>query len=338
VTTIPGVDYAWNHPGGAALQQAGKRFACRYLSADSRKNLTLSEAKDLAAHGISCVVVWESTANRALAGRAAGAADATAAAAQAAAAGMPGSRPIYFAVDFDASAGQQDEINAYLDGAASVLGRARVGIYGGYYPVKRALDAGKARWGWQTAAWSGGQWDGRAVIHQGAQMRIGGVACDLDTATAADYGQWTPGHAPTPPPAADPAQPAEPDHQEDDMPQPFNHSNPKDVPLPVGKWTTVAFEGADVLTRVRAYHATAHLTITGLTPGAQIQGRWYHQRPDGTRWTGPIIERSASKDSSFVDFPNEGSVIPNEKVRFEIAVFAPGAVLTSALARGLAWA
>lgn len=196
MVSIPGVDYAWSHPGGAALKAAGKQFACRYLSPDSSKNLTRVEADDLAAHGVWCVVVYEATAQRALSGEAGGAADAKTAQAQAKAAGMPSGRPIYFAVDFDATASQQAAINAYLDGAASVLGASRVGIYGGYYPVKRALDAGKATWAWQTIAWSGGQWDVRAVIRQGAQKSINGVSCDLDTAIAADYGQWMPGKTP----------------------------------------------------------------------------------------------------------------------------------------------
>lgn len=196
MVSIPGVDYAWSHPGGAALKAAGKQFACRYLSPDNSKNLTRAEADDLAAHGVWCVVVYEATAQRALSGQAGGAADAKTAQAQAAACGIPSSRPIYFAVDFDATAAQQAAINSYLDGAASVLGRSRVGIYGGYYPVKRALDAGKATWAWQTIAWSGGQWDFRAVIRQGAQKTINGVSCDLDTAIAADYGQWMPGKTP----------------------------------------------------------------------------------------------------------------------------------------------
>jgi len=197
VTGIPGVDYAWSRPGGAALKAAGKKFACRYLSRDPSKNLTRAEADDLAAHGVSCVVVWETTARRPLDGRTAGATDATAAAVQAKAAGMPAGRPVYFAVDFDATEAQQPVIDAYLDGAASVLGRARVGIYGGYYPVKRALDAGKATWAWQTAAWSGGNRDPRAVIRQGGRTRINGADCDLNTATAPDYGQWRPGIPPT---------------------------------------------------------------------------------------------------------------------------------------------
>jgi hypothetical protein len=196
MASIPGVDYAWSHPGGAALKAAGKMFACRYLSTDASKCLSRAEADDLATHGVSSVVVWETTAKRALSGKAAGAADARTAAAQATACGMPPTRPIYFAVDFDATPGDQIAIDAYLDGAAAVLGRDRVGIYGGFYPVKRALDAGKAKWAWQTIAWSGGQWDTRAVIRQGKQASINGVSCDLNTAVAADYGQWMPGKTP----------------------------------------------------------------------------------------------------------------------------------------------
>ncbi|GAA0286868.1 hypothetical protein GCM10009527_097970 [Actinomadura nitritigenes] len=189
---IEGVDYAWGRPGAAALRAAGKRFACRYLSHDTTgKNLNRGEAIELSAGGIALVVVWEHAAARALAGHDAGREDARDADAQARACGMPSDRPIYFAVDFDASPSQQAAINAYLDGAASVIGRGRVGIYGGYWPVKRALDAGKARWAWQTYAWSGSRWDPRAQLQQYDNgERIAGVDLDLDRAMVADYGQW----------------------------------------------------------------------------------------------------------------------------------------------------
>jgi hypothetical protein len=196
MTSIPGVDYAWSHPGGASLKAAGKRFAARYLSNGASKNLTRAEADDLAEHGVSSVVVWESTAKRPLSGRAAGISDAKTAAKQATAAGMPPGRPVDFAVDFDATSGQMATVMAYLDGAASVLGTARTGVYGGHDTVKAALDGGHARWAWQTRAWSEGQWDSRAHIRQGATQTIGGVSCDLNTALAADYGQWMPGRTP----------------------------------------------------------------------------------------------------------------------------------------------
>lgn len=196
--TIFGIDYAWGRPGPVALKAAKVKFVCRYLSHDTTgKNLSSGEAKLLADNGLWLVVVWETTAQRALAGHSAGAADARYADAQARACGMPPGRPIYFAVDWDASAGQQDEINAYLDGAASVIGRGRVGLYAGYGPVKRAFDAHKITWAWQTYAWSGGRWDSRAQIQQYSNDHlINGVGCDYDRAVKDDYGQWKPGVSP----------------------------------------------------------------------------------------------------------------------------------------------
>lgn len=190
--SVFGVDYAWGRPGPAALKKAGVKFVCRYLSHDTTgKNLTRAEADQLSRAGIWISVVWESTAKRALSGHAAGVADAKAAAAQATVCGMPPKRPVYFAVDFDATAGQQAAINAYLDGAASVIGRDRVGLYAGYYVVKRALDTRKATWAWQTYAWSGSNWDSRAQIQQYSNDHvINGVGLDYDRAVKADYGQW----------------------------------------------------------------------------------------------------------------------------------------------------
>jgi len=192
-----GVDYAWSHPTPAALKAAGVEFVMRYLSTDTTKALSKAEATALAAAGIWVGVVWETTATRMEAGHAGGVADAKAALAQATACGMPAGRPIYFAADWDVTQAQQTAVNAYLAGAATVLGADRVGIYGGYYTVKRALDAKAATWAWQAAAWSGGQWDTRANLQQPiATVSIGGVTCDRDTSTTSDYGQWMPGTTP----------------------------------------------------------------------------------------------------------------------------------------------
>lgn len=205
-----GVDYSFApHPSPAALTAAGVGFACRYISADADndgngKNLLPAEAKALLAAGIAVVMVAESYAARMKEGWPAGAADAQHADAVVQALGMPGV-PVYFAADWDATRPDQAAINAYLDGAASVIGRQRTGIYGGYRPVKRALDAGKAAYAWQTVAWSAGQWDPRAHIRQGLAVTIGGVQCDRDQSRRPDFGQWprpivtAPAPAPSPP-------------------------------------------------------------------------------------------------------------------------------------------
>lgn len=194
MVSLSGVDYSSGRPGGKALAAAGMVFACRYLSHTPSKNLTATEAADLAAHGVWSVVVWETTAQRASAGRNAGVADATEAAAQAKACGQPASRPIFFAVDFDAA---PSAVVAYFQGVVSVLGLPRTGVYGGYRVVSYLLDHKLAAWAWQTVAWSHGQWDARAHIRQYAKtVTINGVSCDVNNALAADFGQWMPGKTP----------------------------------------------------------------------------------------------------------------------------------------------
>jgi peptidoglycan hydrolase-like protein with peptidoglycan-binding domain len=158
------------------------------------------------AAGLAVVAVWETTATRMLAGHPAGAADAAEADGRLAALGMAGA-PVYFACDFDAAPGHQAAISAYLDGAASVVGLGRTGIYSGYYPLKRAFDAGKVTYGWQTYAWSGGLWDARAQLRQTHNgVTVAGVSADWDVSEAPDFGQWPrPGPAPVPKPQPKPA-------------------------------------------------------------------------------------------------------------------------------------
>jgi Rv2525c-like, glycoside hydrolase-like domain len=242
--SVFGIDYAWGRPSAAALKKAGAAFVVRYVSHDTTgKNLTAAEARQLSAAGIWLAVVWESTASRALAGHSAGAADATAAAGQATACGMPAGRPIYFAVDFDATAAQQAQIHAYLDGAASVLGRGRVGLYAGYGPIKRAFDAKKITFGWQTYAWSGGRWDSRAQLRQYSNGHyVGGVDCDYDHAMTGDYGQWRVGVSPTPVPDDDP-----PSGRLVDGAQAITA-----ISLPRGRYKTIAFIADNGLQRLPA--------------------------------------------------------------------------------------
>ncbi|HTE47582.1 MAG TPA: DUF1906 domain-containing protein, partial [Gemmatimonadaceae bacterium] len=165
-----GVDYSWARPSPSGIRSAGYTFAARYFSWDNSgshgKILFASEANALHAAGVDIVSNWEYSADDALDGYNAGVQHATEAQRQATAAGMPAGRPIYFSVDFDATPGQQGAINSYFDGVASVIGKGRAGAYGGYYVIKRLFDAGKISWGWQTYAWSGGQWDSRAQLRQ----------------------------------------------------------------------------------------------------------------------------------------------------------------------------
>jgi len=187
-----GFDYAWARFSNKVLKDNGVQFVCRYLSYDTTgKNLTKSEYNNLLSIGIAVVLNWEYQTDAALNGRAQGVKDAKAAEAQRKAIGAPAA-PIYFSCDWDASPGQQAAINAYLDGCASVVGRDRVGVYGSYYVVKRSMEAGKAKWGWQTYAWSGGQIYSKAHIYQYQNGVMGGQA-DRNKSLQDNFGQIKPG-------------------------------------------------------------------------------------------------------------------------------------------------
>jgi hypothetical protein len=205
-----GLDYAWSHVPPAAVKAAGFGFAARYLSHDASKNLTKLEAFSLISLGVAIVLVWEDTAQGALRGHAGGVADALAADSQARACGLPGAF-IYFAADWDVTPAQQAAVNAYLDGCASIIGMARVGLYGGFWPCSRAREVHRASKYWGTLAWSGSNWANTTFtpdVMQGAQVTIDGVSVDLDTGGAAgpDFGQWPrPALTAAPAPAAVPA-------------------------------------------------------------------------------------------------------------------------------------
>ncbi|MGI5233787.1 DUF1906 domain-containing protein [Actinoallomurus sp. CA-142502] len=278
-----GIDYAWGRPSLAALLAAGKTFVCRYLSHSPSKNLTAAEARGLSEAGVWIVAVWETTAKRALDGKAAGTTDARDALSQAQVCGMPDGRPIYFAVDWDATVSQQSAINAYLDGAASVLGRDRVGIYGGYGPVSRALAVGKARWAWQTYAWSGGRWAAGVHLQQYSNGHtLGGVGCDYNRAMTSDYGQWRVGVSP---------------EGEDDMAQVSSLGVDGAQVIKAGKtadakWTEEYTDkhglhgdgGTSVAIAKESLWAVldAEFTFAGLAQGDAVEVAWVRVKDDGT--------------------------------------------------------
>ena len=185
-----GVDSADPAPSVSSLRDARLGFAARYLSPPGNsKNLTAAEAMRLHRGGIDIVTVWESWATRASEGKRAGIDDSKAALALGKECGAPAGFPVFFAVDYDAT-GQTAQLSGYFQGAISVLGIGRVGLYGGLAAIEFAYGLGIRRL-WQTYAWSGGVW------HPGASLRqysnghtVGGVEVDLDYATAADFGQW----------------------------------------------------------------------------------------------------------------------------------------------------
>lgn len=196
-----GLDYAGGRISGADLKANGITFVCRYLSDGGSglpgKQLLPTEFADLQANGIGVVFNWETTANFMLNGAPQGTADASAALAYVRSLpGAPSNPVVYFSADFDATPDQQVPINAYLTAAAQVLGGPQyVGIYGGYWPLSRALDAGLCKYAWQSEAWSGGNIDSRINIMQRnglGYQTIDGVECDINEAHTDDFGQFLP--------------------------------------------------------------------------------------------------------------------------------------------------
>jgi len=189
-----GVDFSFDPPSIPELLAAGVTFAIRYLSDDSRKNLTPPEARRLSDAGIDLVVVWQTSKGFMLEGHDAGARDAAAARAQADACGMPDGRPIYFALDIDPNPlteAQWAQVDGYLDGAASVLGQPAIGVYGGWQAIDRLVGGGLAAWGFQTSSWSAGWWSPLAHLQQYAHnVALGSGLVDHDRATSDNFGQW----------------------------------------------------------------------------------------------------------------------------------------------------
>jgi hypothetical protein len=194
LTPRVGIDFSFasSLPTPAELKAAGVTFVCRYLSQDPAKDLTANEYSGYRTNGIDVVVIWETAADRMLAGHSAGATDAADAETLLTQIGIPGTPPVYFACDFDATVADQTPINAYLNGVASVLAFGRIGMYAGFWPLSRAFDAKLITFGWQTFAWSGGNWDARAQLRQVQNgVTVAGVDADIDHALADNFGQVT---------------------------------------------------------------------------------------------------------------------------------------------------
>lgn len=208
-----GVDYSTSRPRPWVLAQAGKTFAVRYVGpGSSAKHLTRAEATALRSAGLAIATVAEGYARDALTGRATGVRHANAADDGIAAAGGPGQAPVFFTIDWDASATELEATRAYFDGAADTIGLGRVGLYGGYRSIDWAVRNKIATRFWQTYAWSAGK------VHPGADLLqyrnrvyIDGGQVDLCRSLSVDFGQWNPptqtvGSAPPSVPAPDEAQ------------------------------------------------------------------------------------------------------------------------------------
>lgn len=196
--TFNGVDFSVpNGVTAADIKNAGYDFVCRYLSGGSAKDITASELRGYHVAGLPLVLVWET--NGQMFTKADGEAAAKAAQAEleslSSATGYPSlvNAKVYFAQDIPEASGV-DPV-AYMQGVNSVIGLARSGIYGDYSTVQKVLDAGVAKYAWQTSGDSDGDWDSRVSLRQDEyNVQVGPASCDVDEAMVAslddDFGQW----------------------------------------------------------------------------------------------------------------------------------------------------
>ncbi|MGW1993369.1 glycoside hydrolase domain-containing protein, partial [Embleya sp. NPDC001921] len=180
-------------------KSAGHSFAISYLTdldtSHRVKAWTLAEVQAYRAAGLGVVAVWQGGgSDRTTAwkgGYDRGRRDALRAATQATALGRPAGRPVYFAIDADATSAQLVLIGLYFDGVASVFDRANVGVYGGRTVIEWAQRTRAASWFWQTGAWSNGVVvPGIHLFQRIPPTRLAGYDIDIDDAMRADYGAW----------------------------------------------------------------------------------------------------------------------------------------------------
>ncbi len=208
---LKGIDFSYgNGLTTAQINDASCAFVCRYLSGGLPKDIDSLELSNYKAADIRVVFVWET--DGLMPSRAQGIADAGAAQAELERLALAiedrsvASAPVFFAAD---AATETDPIG-YLQGVVSVLGKSRTAIYGGYNSVNVAFSAGLVTFGWQTYAWSNGQWDDRALLRQVQNnAHLGPAQVDNDQAAFwnsptilglnDNFGQW-PSPTPAPPP------------------------------------------------------------------------------------------------------------------------------------------
>lgn len=187
------IDYAGGYHSGLPLllRQAGIGIVIRYVGSAAWKCLDKAEADQLRKAGIDIACVYETSAGWMLGGWEAGRIAAMAAKAAITDCGGPPAPFVYFACDVDTQ--EHSKVESCLAGAASVLGKDKVGIYGGYDIVDHALKGKFAAKGWQTEAWSQGRKLSTAVLYQHVAKlwgNLGGLDYDSNEMLADDIGQW----------------------------------------------------------------------------------------------------------------------------------------------------
>lgn len=170
------LDYSAAKLPGAVIKAAGYGGVIRYIDEPGRlgtKHTNKAEYDDHIRSGLDVLLVFEISTGDPDGGWGAGVANANRAKRGADMLGY--TKPIFFCEDRPSTPSVANW-QSYLDGAASVVGRDRVGAYGFY----RAMDTavGHASMFWQAGARS----DVRGHVHiwqdNNTQVTVGGITCD----------------------------------------------------------------------------------------------------------------------------------------------------------------
>jgi glycoside hydrolase-like protein len=199
-------DQDCSHVAAAAVAK-GIEFIARYL-----KNLFAPEVAALHAAGLGIILIFETTATRALGGAAAGTVDGTKAMTQAKALGAPmgAGVAIYATCDWDVTPAQQNIVAAYLEAfAVAVTHGYSMGVYANGAICQLALDQDIAfTWLMGGMGERGSRAflaSGNATIVQGvgdhsppapandARFPLNlGISIDSDVAMSDEYAMWRP--------------------------------------------------------------------------------------------------------------------------------------------------
>lgn len=167
------LDYSAARMTGSQMKAAGYAGAIRYVGGTSVKHTTKEEYNSILAAGLDFYAVKEVNTTDPDGGFARGVQYAQSALSHCNTLGYKG---IVFFCNDRVELPNPASWRAYLDGAASVLGRARVGAYG----FRSAMDAaiGHADWFWQAGRRS----DLAGHVHvwqdNNTQVKVAGIACD----------------------------------------------------------------------------------------------------------------------------------------------------------------
>ena len=186
-----GLDYSARELSPAEVSGAAYQisFLIRYIGwPNNRKCISHypgAYAAHVAAGRLVLLVAEQGTADPA-GGYPAGVAMATRALIDARAIGYPDSLPIFFCADgwLTNNSIATATAMAFLDGAAAVVGRARVGAYGFRDFIGAAWSTGRASWRWLCGAPPNATEiaSGLCQLYQwnGGALAIGGMSCDLN--------------------------------------------------------------------------------------------------------------------------------------------------------------